>query len=133
MPFVMKLKEKDHQQCLQEHLCPTVASALGYTQCSGGQADEYECSNVDLLSFIPVASLGCGGDTNDIWGWTDAESGKEYAIIGCVDGTSFIDVTDPMVPQVLGFLPTHTSSSLWRDVKVCVCACMCVCVYVCVC
>lgn len=54
-------------------------------------------------------------------------SHREYALVGCVDGTSFVDVTDPMSPAVLGFLPTHSSSSLWRDIKVgsvCVCGCV---------
>ena len=36
-----------------------------------------------------------------------------------MDGTSFVDVTDPIEPRVLGFLPTRTVSSLWRDIKVC--------------
>ena len=43
---------------------------------------------------------------------------REYALVGCMDGTSFVDVTDAMAPAVLGFLPTHSSSSLWRDIKV---------------
>ena len=43
---------------------------------------------------------------------------REYALVGCIDGTSFVDVTEPMSPQVLGFLRTHTFSSLWRDIKV---------------
>ncbi len=131
MTFVMKLKEEDHKQCVKENLCPTVAPARGYTQCS--DEEEYECKNVDLLSFVPIAQLGCGGDANDIWGWTDAQTGREYAIVGCVDGTSFVDVTKPSEPQVLGFLRTHTSSSLWRDIKVCVCVCTCTCVCLCVC
>ena len=81
-------------------------------------ADEYECSNIDLLSFVPLKELGSRGDGNDIWGWTDPETRQEYAIVGCADGTSFVDVTDPTDPVVVGFLPTHTTSSLWRDLKV---------------
>lgn len=114
----MKLKLKEHEQCVKERRCPTVAKDLGYTPCRDGRADEYECNNVDLLSFVSLATLGCGGDGNDIWGWTDPETKREYAIVGCADGTSFVDVTEPSKPQVLGFLPTHTSSSLWRDIKV---------------
>ena len=67
---------------------------------------------------MSLRSLGSNGNGNDIWGWTDPETGKEYAIVACEDGTSFVDVTDPMKPEVLGFLPTHTYSSSWRDVKV---------------
>jgi choice-of-anchor B domain-containing protein len=119
MPFVMKLKERDHEKCVEEHRCPTITPSLAYTPCLNGKAGEYECSNVDLLSFVNVADLGCGGDLSDIWGWTDPETDREYALVGCADGTSFVDVTDPMSPQVLGFLRTHTTSSIWRDIKVC--------------
>lgn len=118
MPIVMKLKLEDHKKCVAEHKCPTVARALSNVQCVDGKADEYECNNVDLLAFVPLSELGSNGDGNDIWGWTDPETNREYAIVGCADGTSFVDVTEPTSPQVLGFLPTHTYSSLWRDIKV---------------
>ena len=114
----MKLKLEAHERCVEAHQCPTVAQALSNVPCSDGKADEYECSNVDLLSFVPLKDLGSNGDGNDIWGWTDPETGQEYAIVGCADGTSFVDVTEPMEPKVIGFLPTHTSSSIWRDMKV---------------
>ena len=55
---------------------------------------------------------------NDIWGWTDPESGHEIAILGTSDGTSFVDITDPRDPIVIGRLETHTVASLWRDIKV---------------
>ena len=55
---------------------------------------------------------------NDIWGWTDPLDGKEYALLGRTTGTAFIDITDPNNPVYLGNLPTHTVSSLWRDIKV---------------
>jgi len=118
MPYVMQLKVAEHKLCVHEHLCPVDAPAMRGTPCTNGYAGEYECQNVDLLSFVPVSELGCGGDTNDIWGWTDPVTGREYAIIGCIDGTSFVDLTDPVDPQVLGFLRTKTDSSVWRDVKV---------------
>lgn len=78
MPFIMKLKEEDHKQCVAELRCPTVTSPLGFTPCQGGRADEYECSNIDLLSFVTYSELGSIGDLNDIWGWTDPET-KRYA------------------------------------------------------
>ncbi len=55
---------------------------------------------------------------NDIWGWTDPENGDEYAIVGLTTGTSFVRITDPSQPEVLGFLPTHTGTSTWRDIAV---------------
>lgn len=119
----MRLKIEDHKKCVEEHKCPTIKPALSNIPCTNGVADEYECSNVDLQSFMPLSEMGCGGDGNDIWGWTDPETDKEYAIVGCYDGTSFVDVSDATKPVMIGFLKTHTSSSIWRDIKVS-CACM---------
>ena len=77
--------------------------ALGITACAGGLADTYPCSNVDLMAFLPLAQIG-GGNGNDIWGWTDPVTGREYALVGRNDGTSFIDITDPTRPRLLGDL-----------------------------
>jgi len=86
----------------------------------GGKAGEYPCLNVDLLSYISLSGLGAGNnvDGNDIWGWTDPTTKKEFAIVGTETGTSFVDITNPTSPCVLGFLRTQTSASLWRDIKV---------------
>ena len=87
------------------------------TTCSGGMAGTYPCSNVDLMSFLALADIG-GGEANDIWGWTDSSTGKEYAIMGRTNGTSFVDISDPVNPIYLGNLPPHSSDSTWRDIKV---------------
>ena len=55
---------------------------------------------------------------NDNWGWVDLESGKEYVLCGLDDGTAFIDISDPKNPIFLGKLPTATTVSPWRDIKV---------------
>ena len=97
--------------------------ALAQTTCSpGGLAGIYPCENIDLMSFMPLAQIGStqtNDEANDIWGWTDPVTGNEYAIIGRVFGTSFIDITDPVNPQFIGELDTHTNfGSSWRDIKV---------------
>ena len=61
---------------------------------------------------------GAGAAGNDLWGWADAQTGREYALMGLTNGTAFVDVTDPQEPLVLGRLPTHTVDSFWRDIKV---------------
>jgi len=38
--------------------------------------------------------------------------------MGVNNGTVFIDISDPINPVYLGKLPTHTTSTSWRDVKV---------------
>ncbi len=55
---------------------------------------------------------------NDIWGWTDPTTGKEYAIMGLDSKTSFVDVTDPTNPIHLADMKTATTSSTWRDMKI---------------
>ncbi len=76
-----------------------------------------------MLSFLSVDDLLGGLNvtataTNDIWGWTDPVTGKEYALVGMNGATSFVDVSDPVNPAVIGVLPTSTRASVWRDVKV---------------
>jgi choice-of-anchor B domain-containing protein len=59
--------------------------------------------------------------TNDIWGWTDSDTGHEYAVVGKFEGTAFVDITNPYDPVYLGTLPAvdHGSErNIWGGVKV---------------
>lgn len=85
--------------------------------CTAGMAADFPCNNVDLLAFLPLAEIG-GGSGNDIWGWTDPDTGREYALFGRSNGTAFVDITEPTNPVYLGNLPSHTGTSSWRDIKV---------------
>ncbi|MEZ7939832.1 MAG: choice-of-anchor B family protein [Flavobacteriales bacterium] len=95
-----------------------VSSLFSQTPCENGMAGIYPCDNVDLMSTISLSELGGVQNMNDIWGWTDSDSGREFALIGMRNGTSFVEVTDPVNPLVIGFLATASTNSLWRDVKV---------------
>ncbi|MAO64361.1 MAG: hypothetical protein CL666_05125 [Balneola sp.] len=94
----------------------------GKVNCTDGKADVYLCDNVDLVSFLPIREIGGtrGVRLNDMWGWTDEETGKNYAIVGRNNGTSFVDVTDPLNPVYIGDLPLTESAqpNAWRDMKV---------------
>lgn len=94
----------------------------GKVKCEDGSADGFGCDHVDIVSFLTDEDLGMerGMRTNDLWGWTDAKTGKEYALLGRNDGTSFVDLGDPENPVDLGFLPRTAGSppSIWRDIKV---------------
>ncbi len=80
---------------------------------------EFPIRNMELLSRVPFAPEMDGlFGANDIWGWTDSSDGSEYAIVARQAGTSFFNITDPTDPIHVGNLPTHTSDSIWRDVKV---------------
>ncbi len=87
------------------------------TPCTGGFADGYPCEGIDLLSFIPLSEMDAP-QANDIWGWTSPDTGDEYVMIGLTNGTAFFNITNPVNPAYLGKLPTQTSSSNWRDIKV---------------
>ena len=82
-------------------------------------ADVFPCSNVDLLSHLPLTSTFGSSSyaANDIWGWTHDPTGREFAILGLRDGTAFVEISDPSNPLYLGKLPTHTGFSTWRDIK----------------
>ncbi len=100
---------------------PLVSS--GAVDCTEGIAGQFGCSNVDLLSFMTVEDLmgtARGSRTNDVWGWVDAETDREYALVGRNDGMTFVDVSDPANPVVKGNLPLTEGANpnVWRDVKV---------------
>ncbi len=100
----------------------------GPVRCENGAAAGFACKDVDLLAFVPTAAMGgalqvgTGGaaELNDIWGWTDPETGREYALVGRSDGMAVVDVTRPTAPAFLGLLPRSAGSnaSAWRDIKV---------------
>ena len=91
-------------------------------QCEDGTAGAWACDQVDLAAFLPLGDMGGvrGTRANDLWGWTDPESGREYALVGRSDGTAFVDVTDPYNPAFVGDLPMTEGSraNVWRDIKV---------------
>jgi len=90
--------------------------------CSGGTVGPFPCQAVTLLSYLPIAALGgtVGIDLNDVWGWTDQSTGREYALVGRRDGIAFVDVTNGTDPRFLGFLPRTpgAAANVWHDVKV---------------
>lgn len=107
--------------------------------CVDGLADaKYPCNNIDLISNLTPAELQ-GERLNDIWGWTDPETGTEYALVGLTDGVTFVDLSEPSDPMVVGkldetasvsgsksksdresqlFHEEHDDKSAWRDFKV---------------
>lgn len=99
--------------CDEDYVDPSPALAL----CENGFADIYPCHNYDLMSHIPLSVFN-SQPGSDIWGWADTETGKEYAIMGVLDGTVFVDVSDPLSPIFLGGLSTQSYGNIWRDIKV---------------
>lgn len=108
----------------------TLASAVegmdavtgGQVNCTSGTAAGWDCADVDLVSFLPVSALGGarGVRVNDVWGWTDPENGREYALVGRLDGMAIVDISNTLNPVYVGELirTEGTQPSTWRDMKV---------------
>jgi len=92
-------------------------ASFSIVTCTDGQADDFACLGYDLHAFLPLSFFDSSFG-NDVWGWTDPETEKEYVLLGLSEGTAFVDITDPLRPVLLGKLPTATDDSVWRDIKV---------------
>lgn len=93
----------------------------GETPCVDGFADIFPCSNISLLSHLPLPEIGgTGSSGSDSWGWEDPQTGIEYAIVGRSTGVAFVSLEDPVNPVYLGTLdrPAGVSESVWSDIKV---------------
>ena len=122
---VAQLRTDSKASKVEAHDAYTVqASVVGDRQeCTDGFAGGYPCFDIDLLAFLDIQEVVDGLSifvtaTNDIWGWTDPETGVEYALLGMTSGTAFIDLSDPETPKTVAFLTSETGSSVWRDIKV---------------
>ena len=85
--------------------------------CENGMAGPYPCSKVDMMARVPLADMGARSG-NAIWGGVESAHQRELAVVGLDNGTAFVDLSRPNCPAVLGVLPSTTSRSPSRDVKV---------------
>ena len=83
---------------------------------AGGRIlDQFDAAGVELLGWLPLGDFPGGSQrANDVTGYV-SPSGREYAIVGLALGTGFVDVTDPILPQVIAVIPGV--ESIWRDMK----------------
>lgn len=87
--------------------------------CEDGQALNYDCNNVDLFAHLDISELSgtqSGVYLNDIWGWTDPQSQKEYALVGLTNGVSFVDISNPEEPVVVARLPESSLRNKYKSV-----------------
>jgi choice-of-anchor B domain-containing protein len=93
-----------------------MAEAQAAVPCAQGKAGEFSCQNLDLLAHVPLATLGNSNSRgNDIWGHTDMNDGREYALMGLTNGISVVEVTDPQNPHLVSFVASQ--NTIWRDLK----------------
>ncbi|NNE59209.1 MAG: choice-of-anchor B family protein [Hellea sp.] len=96
---------------------PPPADTLGPSLCVGGIAATFPCLGMKLHKRVPLSDFNASAG-NDIWGWTDPNNGDEYALMGLSNGVSFVRITDPENPVLVGKMTTQTAESTWRDIKV---------------
>ena len=91
---------------------------MAQTPCENGLAGQYPCDGLDLMSVRSFEEMGgvAPGNGNDCWGW--AKDGREFVLFGRSDGTSIVEITDPVNPVMIANVPTASVPSLWRDIKV---------------
>jgi choice-of-anchor B domain-containing protein len=93
-------------------------------RCSGaGKVEMFDCGAADLLSFLPPSKLTHDGHyipMSSLWGWTDAQTKQEWALLGRRDGSTFVDITNPTRPIPVADLPLTEGArpSSWREMKV---------------
>ncbi|MEE4330806.1 MAG: choice-of-anchor B family protein [Wenzhouxiangella sp.] len=112
--FVTLSHHMHHQQ-------PIDYEFLGPAPCVDGQAAEFPCRGIELAGWLNLTELGADLATtgSDNWGWRDSESGRLFALMGRSDGVSFVEMTDPADPVLIGHLPRPegVASSVWTDLK----------------
>ena len=85
--------------------------------CTANQSNGFACQSVSLQSHLPLDQLRpASARGNDVWGFVDLNTGREYAFMGLQNGVAVVDVTDPTTPEQVAFA-TGTSTT-WRDIKV---------------
>jgi choice-of-anchor B domain-containing protein len=85
--------------------------------CTSNVSDGFACQNVSLHAHLPLDQLRPASSRgNDVWGFVDLNTGREYAFMGLQNGVAVIDVTNPTAPEQVAF--ATGSSTTWRDIKV---------------
>jgi choice-of-anchor B domain-containing protein len=74
-----------------------------------------QSNNIRLLRNLNQHSAD--GQYSACWGYK-APNGREYAILGCAKGTSFIDITDTNNIYEAAYLPGLNEASCCREMKV---------------
>ena len=94
-----------------------VRTSSGPAPCESRRSGIHPCRDVDLLARVALADMSARpSGANDVWGFKDLNTEREYALLGLREGVAVFDVTEPTVPFEVGFVPGH--GSIWRDVKI---------------
>jgi choice-of-anchor B domain-containing protein len=85
--------------------------------CAGGSSGGFPCQSMSLGTHLSLQALTPAGTRgNSVWGFTDLNTGREYAFMGLENGVAVVDLTNPDAAEQVG-LGTG-SATTWRDIKV---------------
>ncbi len=118
------LADQKHMESEQKHALKQQMQKLSQayknhkaTPCSGNQASGFSCESVDLQQHLHLSSFGNSVQSaNDIWGFYDLNTQREYAVVGLLDRVAIVDVTDPQASEIIDIVTDPASN--WRDMKV---------------
>lgn len=90
--------------------------ALGLTLCFAAHAQQYARDNVRFLSRVRLSDFpGDPGSGSGCAGYV-SPSGKEYAVMGLRNGNAVVNITNPIMPVIVGHIPG--ANSQWHEVCV---------------
>ncbi len=113
-----------HRSANRAAVSSVPGTILHETTCVGGLAAGFPCRNVDLVGHLPLSAFAVPGLPNPatgsmVWGYTDAQTGQEYALMGLNNSLAVVRIDGAGGDlQLMGRLPTHSGNSIWRDVRV---------------
>lgn len=88
---------------------------LGDAPAFAADTQTYPSSNVVLIKRLALPDFGQFTSGSDCWGYV-SPGGREYVFMGLNSGVSFVDITDPANPVVIGHVTMP--SSFWKDTAV---------------
>ena len=115
----IKSIDLDQQRVLAElhHTFDATSRSSARNNCVRGRAGSYPCDRIDLLSHLALRDFSSRPNSgNDVWGFVDLNTEREYALVGLYNAASVVDVTDPESPFEVGFV--RGIGTGWRDLKV---------------
>jgi choice-of-anchor B domain-containing protein len=110
---------QDEQQKMRRLTKQILATEKSHTAapCVSNTSQGYPCQSVGLLSHLSLQDLQSTSlRGNDVWGFTDLNTGREYVFMGLERGVAILDITNPEAPEKIAVVTG--SPTTWRDIKV---------------